>query len=376
MTSPRRARIAAASLVLGVTGALLSTVDGPASAGPTPSTAPVGSAPAASADRKRGGKVHWDSTYFYVGTAPVAAHGKIRGGKKKVKLQVKAGRGWKTIDADRTNRKGKFRVAGKLDWYGKHRVRVTTSGRKPFRRSTKVTVVPPYTPRGNPRDHVFTKSSGLKYTFNPCRTVRYAVNADDVGPYGIQMVQAAMAQVSWATGIKVKYVGTSHEIPEYNERVKLPRNQDLIVAWADQQEIPEFVTRPAIGFGGPEKSWLARTSKGKRVWMIDTASVVLDTTSYYSGNYTQGFAGTKPTWGETILHELGHAFGLAHSPAWDEIMYYQAGNGIYPDGLFRGLYGAGDIAGLNNNGLDQGCLKKVRGRTGVGYRSVTPTPTP
>ena len=41
-------------------------------------------------------------------------------------------------------------------------------------------------------------------------------------------------------------------------------------------------------------------------------------------------------------------------------MYWQAGNGLYPDGNFRGLYGAGDLAGLATNGLGQGCFRKVR----------------
>ena len=60
-----------------------------------------------------------------------------------------------------------------------------------------------------------------------------------------------------------------------------------------------------------------------------------------------------------MLHELGHAFGLDHSNGADEIMYWQAGNGVYPDGYFRGLYAAGDLAGLATDGLGQGCFQRV-----------------
>jgi hypothetical protein len=61
-----------------------------------------------------------------------------------------------------------------------------------------------------------------------------------------------------------------------------------------------------------------------------------------------------------ILHELGHAFGLQHVAATDEIMYPAAGNGPYPGGTFAGLYDAGDLTGLATNGLGQGCFHQVR----------------
>ena len=96
------------------------------------------------------------------------------------------------------------------------------------------------------------------------------------------------------------------------------------------------------------------------MWETSQAAAVFDTNAWFSGNYDWSYLGTKPLWGETMLHEFGHAFGLDHSPAADEIMYWQAGNGVYPDGCFRGLYDAGDLTGLATNGLGQGCFRKVR----------------
>ena len=76
-----------------------------------------------------------------------------------------------------------------------------------------------------------------------------------------------------------------------------------------------------------------------------------------------------------MLHEFGHAFGLDHSNGADEIMYWQAGNGVYPDGYFRGLYGAGDLKGLDTNGLGQGCFRSVhRFRDGAPARIKAPQP--
>ena len=184
-----------------------------------------------------------------------------------------------------------------------------------------------------------------------------------------------MAQASWATGIKVKYVGASHQIPFLTDDTRLPRNQDLLLAFADEAEFPDFVTRSALGVGGPVELRSARTGNHRRVWETTQAAAVFDTNKWFGTNLQQAFIGTKPLWGEVMLHEIGHAFGLDHSPAADEIMYWQAGNGVWSDGYFRALYGAGDLAGLATNGLGQGCFRNDnRGREAA--RIPAPPPMP
>ena len=326
------------------------------------------------------GKVVWDSTTFYPGGA-VAAHGRVPGGKKLVKLQVKLPGGWRTFAKTRSSRKGKFAIGGTLDWYGRHKVRVSTTGRQAFNRSTKVTVLTPYVPRGNPADRAFTVGAqrpdkGLRYSFNPCKTVKYVVNADDVGPGGIYLAQLGMAQLSWATGIKVKYVGTSHQIPFQADETRLPAGQDLLIAWADEAELPAFVTTPAVGFGGPVTVKRARDGAGRRILMSTQSAVALDTNAYLSGIYTQGYFGPNPPWGKVILHEIGHAFGLAHVTPADEMMH--PGSVLpYPDGSYAALYGAGDLAGLATNGLGQGCFRKDnRSREEAPARIRAPQPLP
>ncbi|QIG45458.1 hypothetical protein G5V58_24325 [Nocardioides anomalus] len=375
-SSPRRAL--AASLVLGVSGALLSAV-GPSAVAADPQSSSASTVAAkphhgGKGHHKHKGKVTWDVTSVTAGTgAVVAAHGKVPGRKVKVKLQVKAGKKWISFGKTKSDKKGKFAISGALDWYGVHKVRVSTSGRKAFHKGTKVSVATPYAPRGNPADHAFTLSSqGQRYSFNPCKTIRYVVNADDVGPTGIALAQAGMEQMSMATGIDVKYVGTSHTIATADGRwPKLPKGQDFLISWATEAEVPEFVTTPAIGFGGPRLVYYGRDAHGKHVGLTTQAGIVLDTDAYFSGVYDQSYLGTKPAWGETILHEIGHAMGLAHFEATDEIMYPGAGRGVYPDGYFRGLYGAGDLAGLATNGLDQGCITKAS-RPRVSARMATP----
>jgi len=322
------------------------------------------------------GKVVWDSTSFTATAGQVAAHGRVPRGRAKVRLQVKLPGGWHTFATSRSSRSGRFSIAGSLDWYGAHHVRVSTSGRPGFKRSTTVTVLTSYAPRGNPADHAFLTQDGIRYSFDPCRTVRYVVNADDVGPAGVQFAQIAMAQASAATGIRVKYVGTSHQIPFQTKQTRLPGRQNLLIAFADETEMPDFVTRSAAGFGGPLWYRPALDGTRHRVWETVEAGVVFDSTRWLAGSYDWSFfQSARPNWGELMLHEVGHAFGLDHSPATDEIMYWQAGHGVYPDGQFRGLYDAGDLAGLATDGLGQGCFHRV-GRFREGARALVPAPQP
>jgi hypothetical protein len=370
VTLPRSVRVVAASLVLGLAAALLVAVS------PSPALAGLGHHGQHDKKRKKG-KVVWDSTSFYAGSGAVAAHGKVPGGKKKVKLQVKLPGGWHTFASTKSSRKGTFSIAGTLNWYGSHKVRVSTSGRHRFNRSTKVNVFYTYAPRGNPADHVFLNHQGVRYSFNPCKTVRYAVNGDDVGPFGVLFAQMVMAQTSMATGIPVRYVGLSHQIPFQTDETRLPGNQDLLIAFADETEMPDFVTRSALGFGGPVQLRPARDGRHRRVWEATQSAVVFDTNKWYGTDLEQAFVGKKPLWGEVMLHEFGHAFGLDHSNGPDQIMYWQAGNGVYPDGYFRALYGAGDLAGLATDGLGQGCFRRVtRFRDGAPARIAAPRPLP
>ncbi len=88
VTVHRPVRLVAASLVLGLTAALL------AAATPAPALAGHGHGHAHHGHK---GKVVWDSTNYYSGSAAVAAHGRVPGGKTKVKLQVKLPGGWHTF---------------------------------------------------------------------------------------------------------------------------------------------------------------------------------------------------------------------------------------------------------------------------------------
>jgi hypothetical protein len=117
----------------------------------------------------------------------------------------------------------------------------------------------------------------------------------------------------------------------------------------------------------------ATDGRGRPVTEIREAAVVLDSDAYAdTDTYSQSYLATRPTWGEVVLHELGHAFGLDHVSATDEIMYPDIGVGRYPDGTFRGQYDAGDLAGLATNGLGQGCFGAARHREAAAPLAAPP----
>ena len=331
--------------------------------------------PERSAERKA--FVVWDTTAINPG-GRIRAHGKVPGGKRKVFLQVKVKRSWLNIGQTRSNGKGKFKVRGKLDWYGLHKVRVRTLGRPAYSSGKRVGVYATYAPVGNRKDYDFIHGSSVRqnYRFNPCQRINYRINAQDVGPLGKTLVKQALAQATWATGIEFKYVGKSKAIP-YNmkPRKHYPRGTDLIIGWATHAEVPDFVRRTAAGFGGPRWLYPARNSKGQRVLMTTEAGVTLSTDYWHNGFAHSFFDNTRATMGELILHEVGHALGLDHVPnAVQEIMngrgYYR-----YPDGYYKGLYNLGDLNGLSKVGLKQGCLRQIgRGRTTEVPADIEPLP--
>lgn len=314
--------------------------------------------PALAGGRKggQGGKVSWDVTSYVSGTNAIQAHGKVKGRKKAVKLQVKIPRGWRTLDTDRTNRKGKFAVSDPLEWYGVHKVRVKARG---FSKKKKVSIDPGYVPLGVASNHTYLSGRPYKFRFNPCQTLKYRVNAEDVGEAGIVLAQQAMALASRATGIKVKYVGTSTQIP-YNAKFHLPKGTDLVIAWATNAEVPDFVNRGADGFGGPNWTRWARDARGKRVAQTLEAGVTLQTEAW-SSYYSPAFESTYPNYpiGSLLLHEIGHALGLDHSQGGDQMMATEAWT-PHADGVYRAQYGAGDLAGLKQLGLEKGCLRPLR----------------
>lgn len=294
-----------------------------------------------------------------------ALNGSINGTKKrKLFLQYKGPKGWQKLAKTKAV-DGNFAFTGTWDWYGKHKVRVLAPAtRKHAKRAFKphkVNVVPSYTARGLAGDHNLLKFRGWRERINPCQPIRYKLNLDDIGDGVLPIIDSVLFQFTQATGVRFKYTGRTHTIPQGLRR--MDRNTDLVIAWADQSERP--VLAGAVAVSQVVKFSPGRDRKG-RLWSIKQTGVTVNSDLTVPGSPNQAVdialdSPSRATLGMTLLHELGHGFGLAHTDMNEagrsQLMYFSTDNLPWSDGWFRSLFGAGDLAGLKKVGLAAGCVR-------------------
>ncbi len=360
MHPQRKIPVTLASLV-----ALLALVAGSA-------TVPAGAADAEAMQGRRVAtkfkKINWPAT-----PATPAVHafvnGKIKSKKRNKRvalLQQKLPSGWQQVDKDKTNKRGRFHLKLRTNWYHKKlkmRVVIKKTRKAGGNTSKKhgFTVNPAYPLMGSP--HAWNRiAPGYKIQFNPCNTIRWKGNFDYAPAGAWDDTVVGMAQLAAATGIRFKYAGSTNAIPGSKRR--WPKNTNLVVAWAAPSQTKWNLHGNYIGRGGQLKTKSARTGKGKRAYQITRSGLVLDNTFPAPA----GFLGPNAR-GSIIIHELGHVAGLGHAFQSVQTMYPSAINSA------NGLYQAGDLAGLRKVGLSSGCLHRFRGHGRIvpGY---VPPPEP
>ena len=193
--------------------------------------------------------------------------------------------------------------------------------------------------------------------WNPCTTIGYRVNTAGGGSGALTDVKQAVARASAATGLSFTYRGTTTVVPGVG-RATYPAGTQLVLAWAKPGRSTMLPAAPkgrtaAAGQGGA--SWtLAKDAKGKAWGQILKGYVVLNSTMPLAHGFgtgpTYGWQGTR---GQLVMHELGHALGLGHTPATrpDKAQI------MYPALTHKtAVWGAGDRVALKVLGSTSGCL--------------------
>ncbi len=215
----------------------------------------------------------------------------------------------------------------------------------------KVTVAPPYGPAGNASSHAFMSSP--RWVWDSCRgPITWKLSTGNAPGGGLKQVKGALARVHAATGLDFRYLGTTDVAPKPSG---VPGSgADLVIGWIGRRAFSEQ-HGGAVGVGGATYYSNYRLANGDRVNRAAQGGVVLN--AGFNDDLANGF-GSGFTWGEVLMHELGHVIGLGHVGSTKQLMYPSITRG-------PARFGAGDLNGFRKVGDTFGCpvLDDARART-------------
>lgn len=265
------------------------------------------------------------------GTAPGQPAGQA------VRLELDTRTGWTPVGRPgTTDAGGAFVLAVPTDWLHDTDLRVVLDGAGDadlVSPGFPVRVRPAYTPGGDAEQW---RAFDNRARWDACQVIGYRVNTRGAPARALRTVRRAIAQLHRASGLRFEYEGATRAIPFREDDGDGFSRSDLTIAWASARQVP-LLKGGTIGWGGV-------------FW--SSYEIVLGGISLERSADLSSQAGPGATWGNLLLHELGHAVGLDHVGATDQVMYP-----IIP--FSPGRYAAGDLAGLAHQGAASGCHDKA-----------------
>ncbi len=219
---------------------------------------------------------------------------------------------------------------------------------------------------GNPRAYAFVSRTGRPTApiarWNPCAgPIGWRLNPARARPQALVQAREAFRRLSAATGLSFAYRGTTRVVPGARGSAPYPKDTKIVLAFVTPGQ-SGYLPKPPPGFGvaagqgGGAFSSGAVDAKGRPALVFSQGFAIFNTQVPLATGFGAGpTTGVQGTMGQLMMHELGHAVGLAHPTILDprQIMY---------PALTRktATWGAGDVNGLRAVGRAGGCLRSAR----------------
>jgi hypothetical protein len=197
------------------------------------------------------------------------------------------------------------------------------------------------------------RHDGQPVRWDPCTPIHYALYPKDAPADAPQILRQVTQHVTDATGIRFVYDGTTpwspeaEQVAEYAATAPTFHYLPVLIAWLPASRFKNFAPpNKILAVGIPyEPSGSYRYVSGM---------IVVNADQEMPDGWTMRYS-----LGPVLLHEFGHLMGLAHVDDPEQLMWSDkapgAQEGDVPD-LSTNDWGAGDLAGLEQLGIDQGCL--------------------
>lgn len=201
---------------------------------------------------------------------------------------------------------------------------------------------------GDPDSYEFLQTdpaTGGPVRYNPCEPIRYVIDRRDAPEGAIDDLDDGIAMFEEAMGIEMVFEGYTNEPATSDRPVYQPDRYGedvwapLLFAWVPRAELLQPDDQ-AVGAAG---SAYVQNEDGELVYV--TGVVTFNSEAKLLPGFELG-----GSWGDVVLHELGHLFGLGHVNDTTQVMHPNVTTG-------EARLGAGDLAGLEKLGRKAGCVE-------------------